>query len=599
MTESWAVNKPRRPPFFDDAPPSVRRVSQEQLVDEWNRVLRHADFVVAHNAEFDSAFAASEFARAGVELPDQPWLCTMLLSRHLFPEWYQHTLGNCLAEAGLRQSGAIHAADDESAATAGLFGWLANLMETIQTASARDFIEIAGLVAGVPDHGLWNGRRQRVGAFPDGAPQAAHKVAHRAIAELSASSTVGEIQAAIRGLESGGCPVHKEIRQERGRSWAQYLLRERPSYDTDEYQSDRTELASEVTERPDSSDDAYWDPAPTIDDELGWFEYHSVRDPYFDPNDEEKRYGDTRAHHNPWYFEISGLEEGLKAVLALLPDEVAMRAELDRLWDFWERFTARNLSDIVEVFHGRNLDFEIDRCDPKGIVADSICRRLVAATGFSDGLTFMTQLLKGTPHRTFIRSKSVADAIKAFMAASPVARYHLLLAVARLEASACDYTRVDSSGKWSLSIATSSQYQEIVTPGIWLHEYVDPNQMSDFISHLSNLASIHESLRRSSEAGDAQGWVNGYAEYRSSLAGGDDEPALVVNVLWLVDELIEIYYRKQVNAMREADRLLVEGEETYPSEGQDRIERAMALYGDSILTVLDLIAFRCRVQGAS
>lgn len=65
----------------------------------WERLDGHV--FVAHNARFDYGFLKNEFRRAGYELK-LPQLCTVKLSRELFPEQRQHNLDSLIARYDLR-----------------------------------------------------------------------------------------------------------------------------------------------------------------------------------------------------------------------------------------------------------------------------------------------------------------------------------------------------------------------------------------------------------------------------------------------------------------------------------------------------------------
>ena len=73
--------------------------------------------MVAHNAAFDSRFWQSELQHAGLAAP-QPFACTVLLSRRVFPDAPSHKLGNLIAHLGLPATGRAHRAlaDAEMAA---------------------------------------------------------------------------------------------------------------------------------------------------------------------------------------------------------------------------------------------------------------------------------------------------------------------------------------------------------------------------------------------------------------------------------------------------------------------------------------------------
>ncbi len=73
--------------------------------------------MVAHNASFDRKFWAGELARLGLPA-GQPFACTMLLSRRLYPQAPNHKLGTLVDYHGLPRTGAAHRAlaDAEMAA---------------------------------------------------------------------------------------------------------------------------------------------------------------------------------------------------------------------------------------------------------------------------------------------------------------------------------------------------------------------------------------------------------------------------------------------------------------------------------------------------
>ena len=72
---------------------------------------------VAHNAAFDSKFWQSELQHAGLQAT-QPFACTVLLSRRVYPDAPSHKLGNLIDHLGLPRTGRAHRAlaDAEMAA---------------------------------------------------------------------------------------------------------------------------------------------------------------------------------------------------------------------------------------------------------------------------------------------------------------------------------------------------------------------------------------------------------------------------------------------------------------------------------------------------
>ena len=65
--------------------------------------------MVAHNASFDRRYWTAELARAGLPAP-QPFACTVLLSRRLYPEAPSHRLGAMAAFHRLPSAGRAHRA---------------------------------------------------------------------------------------------------------------------------------------------------------------------------------------------------------------------------------------------------------------------------------------------------------------------------------------------------------------------------------------------------------------------------------------------------------------------------------------------------------
>ena len=109
------------PPFIEEltgisnamvaaAPPA------EAVMREAARFVGNAP-MVAHNAAFDSKFWQSELQHAGLQAT-QPFACTVLLSRRVYPDAPSHKLGNLIDHLGLPRTGRAHRAlaDAEMAA---------------------------------------------------------------------------------------------------------------------------------------------------------------------------------------------------------------------------------------------------------------------------------------------------------------------------------------------------------------------------------------------------------------------------------------------------------------------------------------------------
>jgi DNA polymerase-3 subunit epsilon len=77
--------------------------------------------LVAHNASFDRKFWEAELARAGLAAA-QPFACTMLLSRRLYPQAPSHKLGVLVDYHHLPKAGRAHRALADAEMAASLLG---------------------------------------------------------------------------------------------------------------------------------------------------------------------------------------------------------------------------------------------------------------------------------------------------------------------------------------------------------------------------------------------------------------------------------------------------------------------------------------------
>ncbi|MCV0437640.1 MAG: 3'-5' exonuclease [Hydrogenophaga sp.] len=99
------------------------------------RVMREAaQFVgdvpmVAHNAAFDRRYWTAELARVGVEAP-QPFACTVLLSRRLYPQAPSHKLGTLVDFFRLPRTGQAHRALADAEMAAELLGRIQHDLRT-------------------------------------------------------------------------------------------------------------------------------------------------------------------------------------------------------------------------------------------------------------------------------------------------------------------------------------------------------------------------------------------------------------------------------------------------------------------------------------
>ncbi len=112
----------------------------EQIAYEVEQLLQGCLFV-AHNARFDYGFLKNEFKRIGMRFQPSV-LCTVKLSRTLFPQYQRHNLDSLIERHGLTVKDRHRALADAQAiyqfwqGLVGQFG-LENLMETVQALLSR------------------------------------------------------------------------------------------------------------------------------------------------------------------------------------------------------------------------------------------------------------------------------------------------------------------------------------------------------------------------------------------------------------------------------------------------------------------------------
>ena len=100
--------------------------------------------LVAHNASFDQRFWAAELGRLGGDAPPaQPFACTMLLSRRLYPQAGSYRLGSLQAFHAIPSAGRAHRAMADAEVAAAL---LARIQYDIRQQYAVDSAPHALLV---------------------------------------------------------------------------------------------------------------------------------------------------------------------------------------------------------------------------------------------------------------------------------------------------------------------------------------------------------------------------------------------------------------------------------------------------------------------
>jgi DNA polymerase-3 subunit epsilon len=107
--------------MIESAPPA------EEVMAEAARFVGDAP-MVAHNASFDRRFWESELGRAGIPAT-QPYACTLLLSRRLYPEAVSFRLGSLAAFHDLSFEGRAHRAMADAEVAAALLRRIRRDME--------------------------------------------------------------------------------------------------------------------------------------------------------------------------------------------------------------------------------------------------------------------------------------------------------------------------------------------------------------------------------------------------------------------------------------------------------------------------------------
>ena len=99
-----------------------------QVMQDANRFVGSAP-MVAHNASFDRRFWQFELALAG-ELATQPFACTMLVARRLYPQAPSHKLGVLVDYHQLPKAGRAHRAMADAEMAASLLGQIQHDLRT-------------------------------------------------------------------------------------------------------------------------------------------------------------------------------------------------------------------------------------------------------------------------------------------------------------------------------------------------------------------------------------------------------------------------------------------------------------------------------------
>ena len=107
-----------------------------QVMGEASRFVGQAP-LVAHNAAFDRRFWQAELARAGLAA-NQPFICTLLLARRLYPQAPNHQLSTLVDFHRLPRTGQAHRALADAEMAAALLGQIRHDLRTRHGVASPD-----------------------------------------------------------------------------------------------------------------------------------------------------------------------------------------------------------------------------------------------------------------------------------------------------------------------------------------------------------------------------------------------------------------------------------------------------------------------------
>ncbi|MES2282383.1 MAG: 3'-5' exonuclease [Pseudomonadota bacterium] len=115
----------------------------ESVMRDASRFVGNAP-MVAHNASFDRRFWQAEVTRAG-EAAAQPFACTMLVARRLYPQAPSHKLGVLVDYHHLPRAGRAHRAMADAEMAASLLGQIQHDLRTRHRVAKADHGVLMGL----------------------------------------------------------------------------------------------------------------------------------------------------------------------------------------------------------------------------------------------------------------------------------------------------------------------------------------------------------------------------------------------------------------------------------------------------------------------
>ena len=152
--------------------------------------------VVAHNSRFDYTFLRHEFRRAGMDFA-APALCTVQLSRRLYPQFYKHSLDSIIERFGIAVKGRHRAMTDVAALSDFLERSLIEKGPVEWGRHCRNLMNPAMLPAALPE-----ALSRRLYSLPDsGGVLVWLDESGRALAVKVHERTYSETAAALRGAQ--------------------------------------------------------------------------------------------------------------------------------------------------------------------------------------------------------------------------------------------------------------------------------------------------------------------------------------------------------------------------------------------------------------
>jgi len=145
----WLVRPPKGHGYFREDFTEVHRLTWFDvqnapefpvIAPEFLNRLTHADIVIAHNAWFDMSKLRGTLQHFGLACPEFDYICTLQLSRRVWPDLPSHSLDAVTAHIG-HEFQHHHAQADAEAAGRVLLA----MMNEVNAASPRELLRITGV----------------------------------------------------------------------------------------------------------------------------------------------------------------------------------------------------------------------------------------------------------------------------------------------------------------------------------------------------------------------------------------------------------------------------------------------------------------------